>query len=229
MRVIVYTCLFGGYDQSPPLLEPEPGVEYIMFTDWETVPAPWTTRRSVPLYYVGQVTPRRLSRMPKILAHQFLPAHDISIYCDASLQFKQPFVDWAVAQVAIEDIAAPPHPKTQCIYDEAEKCIRLGLDYQRVVKEHMQRNRARGFPRHQGLTENSFIIRRNCDWVRAFNHRWSDEYHTGSQRDQLSFMFTLWEMGRLSSLRVLPVHARENQFWSQTKHLKTRVVCKPPN
>jgi hypothetical protein len=224
-KVIAYTCLFGGYDHWPQVPPLPDGVDLYIFTDLAGIPPePW--KISAKNHY-PDVTPRRRSRYAKILAHEFLPQHDISIYFDANLRFKQSFVEWAINQVAIEDIAIAPHPKTSCLYDEGAKCIRLGLDDGLTIQRQMDRYKKDGFPAGLGLTENSFIIRRNNLRMARLNIRWWSEYCIGSQRDQLSFMYALWKTDILTVLRSLPVHARDNQFWTQTEHRKSRQVCQP--
>jgi len=226
--VIVYSCLTSGYDQFPVVPAPEPGVRYLLFSDSDDdAPAPWQV---VPLRDAG-LSPRRLSRAPKIRPYCFLPPHSVSVYIDANINLHERAALRPVAEAALEraDIAVPRHVKRKwemrkhshtCTYAEAKVCAELSLDRRERIDAQMQRYRETGFPEEFGLLENCFIIRRNNDAARALNEMWWSEYLAGSERDQLSLMFCLWSLG--IPWHELSINARNNHFYTQRLHLKSR-------
>lgn len=218
-RVVLYTAITGGYDAAPEV-PAEEGVEYLLFTDdpASAPPPPW---RPVPLGNPEGLGPRRLSRLPKLRPHRYLPPHDLSIYIDPNVQIKAPLRALAVAAMRWRPIAIPPHPATRCLYREAEKCVRLERDDPRVVREQVARYRRAGFPEDYGLSENSFIVRRDCAETRALGELWQREHSAGSERDQLSLMYCLWRLGL--GLHLLRHDARDNAFYRVLPHKAPRA------
>lgn len=141
----------------------------------------------------ANLSSRRLSRLPKLRPHLYLPPHDVSIYMDANLRLRQPIRDFALSCVQELSLAVHPHPDRSCLYAEARHCIRQGIGGgESLIKKQISRYRLENFPQNYGLAENNFIIRKNNRKVNKFNDLWHDEYFAGSQRDQLSFMYCLW-------------------------------------
>lgn len=233
-KFIIYSSAFGGYDQILPVAKPDPLVEYLMFTDQPgPLPAPW---QAAPMAGTqGDLSPRQLSRLPKLAPHRYLPDHDVSIYVDANIAMTgKSMVNLAFWELRYANFAAPPHVKRRgemskhahnCLYAEASVCDELGLDYPDRIQEQMERYRAKGFPRRIGLLENCLVIRRNTELIQKLNNLWLEEYLLGSQRDQLSLMYCLWNLG--IPWRAIPIHARSNIYYQQRPHLKERNICPP--
>jgi hypothetical protein len=93
------------------------------------------------------------------------------------------------------DVATWTHPERDCTYDEAEACIRHGKDRPEVIREHIARIRADGFPAHAGLVSAGFMLRRNTPPVQALCEAWWAQLASGSIRDQLSFNYAAWKLG----------------------------------
>lgn len=226
-RIIVYSVLVGDYE---PLKEPEamdPAARYILFTDnpdlksekWEVVP-----------FDTQGLSPRRASRLPKLLPHRYLPEHDISVYIDHSLTLIEPDIA-GMARDALQgsEIAAYPHFERDCIYDEIEECLSLGKVERSRAEDFRKRLTKEQFPRQWGLLENALLVRRDTPVTRRVNELWFKEYITGPERDQFSLMYVLWraeiphaEIGNARSFRRSP-HVR----W--TKHHGARACAEHPD
>ena len=217
-RIIVYTVITGGYDALAEII-PEPDIEYWLFTDDPSIRAPHFWNISL-LVNPADLNLRRLSRLPKLRPHIFLPAHDISVYMDASLELRQPIREFAIACVREMPLAVHPHPGRKCLYVEAEKCLRVRLDDSEVINAQIERYRRDGFPANLGLTENRFIVRRKGEDIIRFNEYWYSEYLAGSQRDQLSFMYCVWRTG--IPLCQIPQNARRNPYYKIHPHRRGR-------
>lgn len=191
-KIIVYTCNFGKYETVKEPLYVDPSVEYILFTDnklltskyWRIVVVEETLKDS-----------RRTSRLPKILAHEYLPPHDVSIYIDSSLEIKvknlQKLVDECLDG---RDIALYEHYKRDCVYDEIN-FVMNDRDREVVNKElcvkQIEKYRKINYPEKNGLYENAFIIRRNTNLIINLNELWWEEYQAGTERDQFVLMYAL--------------------------------------
>lgn len=189
-KIIVYSCLVGDYED---LKEPEvvdPSARYILYTDnpdlksdkWEVVP-----------FDTLGLSPRRASRLPKLLPHRYLPKHEISVYIDHSLTLIERDIA-GMSRDALQgyDIAAYPHFKRDCLYDEIEECLALGKVDKAHAKAFCDRLKKEQFPLHWSLLENAYLVRRNSPLMQRINELWFREYIYGPERDQFSLMYVLW-------------------------------------
>lgn len=217
LRVIVYTCNFGGYEKVKEISRVEMGIQYFVFSNDPALRTnTWTVKpikTNLPLNF------RRLSRVPKILAHKLLPPHDISVYLDSSLSLKTEDVQALALEVLGDgDIALYPHFERTCVYDEIEHCKALGLEMPDVCDRFLSFLDSICFPRNAGLFENAFIVRRNTPKVRALNDYWWSLYINGSQRDQFSLMPALKEVGVTPEQIMLGKQFRTSPFLIWEKH-----------
>lgn len=148
-------------------------------------------------------SPRRNSRIHKILIHQYVDTK-YSIWIDANLKLLIPPEEAVERYLKDADIAVYGHPTRDCIYDEALTCCRLGLDNVETIIEQVKSYEDRGFGKHKGLCECGFIVRRNTPKVEQFNNAWWSEYSRHSVRDQLSFMYALHKAGLQANIITQP-------------------------
>jgi Protein of unknown function (DUF616) len=151
--------------------------------------------------------PARASRRSKLMPHRFFPDADWSIWLDnKSRLLRDPAGIIAALKSQTEnDFFAYPHFRRDCVYDEGQVVRENGLDDHRVVRERMRTYRAEGMPRHFGLIEGHFIVRRHTPAVAAFGEDWFDHVRRYSRRDQLSFPYLVWKTGfRYDLITSLP-------------------------
>jgi hypothetical protein len=215
MKVIVYTVNIGGYDKlNPAPPNCNPNIEFLYFTDGEA-PDGW---KKVEI----ESGDRKASRFWKINSH-LLPPHDVSIYVDASAEWKK-LPSKLINYLEDYDIGLPPHPTTNCIYDHALKCMTLKLGNVPIICGQVGKYFREGMPEKLGLTENGLILRKNNAKIKELNRLWWKEYSEGSQRDQLSMPYVLWKVK--PKLKILPFSARENKWFTNNLiHLKSRQIC----
>lgn len=190
-RIIVYTALTGGYESVKPPTVRDPAIRYLLFTDDPLLTAEgWET---VVIDEPG-LDPRRVSRLPKLLPHRYLPEHDISIYLDSSLTLQRGDIA-ALATECLQgrDIAAYPHFRRDCILDEIAECVRQGKAQAAPAAAWEKRLQDEGFPAHAGLLENAFLVRRNTPAMRALHEEWHALFTAGEPRDQFYLMYLLWK------------------------------------
>jgi len=214
LRVVLYTVITGKYDWLP-MIKPERNLEYWLFTDNRAFPTSTLWNKALLENPFGW-NPRRLSRLPKLRPHHFLPPHDISIYTYANVRFLRPIRDFALSCIQESPIAIHRHPSRECIYSEGAKCIELKLDDEETIRKQLERYRSENFPPDFGLAENNFIVRRNVERVNQFCDLWQSEYSAGSQRDQLCFMYCVWR----SKLHpyMIQQNPRRNHFFQRRRH-----------
>ena len=191
-KLIVYTCLFGDYEKLKEPLFQDKNVQYLLFTD---NPQLKSRKWKKIIVHTKLENPRRTSRLPKILAHKYLPPHDVSIYIDASLEFlvDDPF-KMAYDCLNGADIGLYKHYRRNCVYDEIKFCKNRGIETESVCQDISKKYKKARMPENFGLFENGLIVRRNNNKMRALNEKWWQEYTSGSERDQFSLAYSLWQL-----------------------------------
>lgn len=114
---------------------------------------------------------------------------------DANVSLRVPARHLVDEYLQTTDLAIFLHSTRACTYEEAERCIELGLDSRAIIESQMKRYRDSGFPSQLGLGEATVVIRRHTKRIRDFNNAWWSELCRHSVRDQLSFMHAAWETG----------------------------------
>jgi hypothetical protein len=191
---VVYTSLVGSYDS---LVNPQyimDGWDYICFSNdvrdakgliWEV--------RKIPFEGTNNL---RLSRFAKLNPDLVLSEYDISLYMDANLVMIDDSVEKILADLIMSNvlISIPKHPIRECIYDEAQVCIREGKDSLKLILNQINFLKQQNFPTKQGLFENNIIFRRhNRDEIKRLSKNWWQLYIAYSRRDQLSLVYLLWK------------------------------------
>ncbi|MFH4486762.1 glycosyltransferase [Vibrio metschnikovii] len=214
--IIIYTCNFGGYES---VKEPEsiiPGVKYILFTD---DPSLKSKHWDVHVIDTKSLSSSRASRLPKILPHQYLPEHDISIYVDSSITLKNKDLNQEVISVLGDNhFAFYPHFSRDCIYEEAEACISLGKVRKDPTRRFIKKIKQDGFPKQFGLVENALIVRKNTILTQRVNEFWYDLYYQNQPRDQFYLMYVLWRLDAPFSLFKDSDDFRKSPWLSFTSH-----------
>jgi len=229
MKIVVYTSIFGGYDN---LIEDQfqmEGVDFVCFTDRDIESETWKVIKSTPIYN----DPNRNAKKYKILPHRYLKDYDWSIWIDGNIKVisdirplcsGDPYKVYDHMQV---------FDKRNCIYEEAQTILKFGKinsektpergiknwkDNPRLIIEQMNRYVAEGYPQNNGLATNPIIIRDHYDSMVIKNMEdWWTEIKYNSKRDQLSFNYIAWKNG--FNFVYLQGDSRNNEYFvSVGKH-----------
>ncbi|MDR1694943.1 MAG: DUF616 domain-containing protein [Lactobacillaceae bacterium] len=197
-RKVIYTCFTGvDYDSINVNEYLDSNYEYICFTDNEkqikrgTV-GPWQVR---PLVF-AKLDNQKNNRYHKFFPNELFPEFDESIYVDTNVVVKTSKLFDAAAKISktMAFMAIPPHRRTKCIYDELEKCLKVGKDKKETLDKHRAFLEAEGFPKNLGLTENNVIYRKHNDpECIKIMQQWWNMIENYSKRDQLSLFYVLWK------------------------------------
>ena len=185
MKGVIYTCITGGYDK---LMKPKrvEKFDYVCFTDQEMEPvSPWQIK-------IIKYEPR-IDRKIKIKFHEYIHGYDYSIWVDGSIRVGAGvgrFVSGFLKSHG--DIMLARHPQRNCIYEEAVACKDGMKDDLLIIDAMMDKYRAEGYPRGNGLYANGVLIRKHNNRVIELMNTWWDEFSSGSKRDQLSLPVALW-------------------------------------
>jgi len=182
--ITVYTCSTNGRDS---LREDQctTSARFVAYVDQANLTSSvWECIRAKNIFHSA----RRNARMHKVLAHQFISS-EYSIWMDANVSLLMPAPNLINEYLSQSDIAIFKHRTRNCVYEEAQRCIDLGLDSEELISNQAQKYRNDGFAPQQGLAEATVVIRRNTGQVNNFNNAWWSEICTHSVRDQIAFMY----------------------------------------
>jgi len=189
-NIVVYTAIFGDYDV---LIDPEvveSSVDYVCFTDDETLTSEvWEIRNVTPMTDLA-LSNRRI----KILAHEYLEEYDISVYIDGNIQILERVEPIVEDYLSTTDFALYKHPERTSVFEEAEVCIEINKAEEDLIRDQMKHYHDAGFPDDRDLSENRILFRRHQKpEVRELMWSWWREVSERVSRDQLSLMFVLWK------------------------------------
>ena len=198
-RIVVYTCITGGYDNLADPKVVTPGVDYICFTDNMSMKSKVWKLRKMPEELKGYSNVKQ-QRGVKILAHRYLSEYDISVWVDGAVIVQGNINDYLkLLDLSTYSVFIPEHPVRKCIYAEKDACVRIKKikgDEIKVADRQMKRYKEEGFPVNFGLVQSNVMIRRHNDqYSKDLMEKWWDELKDNSHRDQLSFNYAVWKCG----------------------------------
>ena len=136
-KKIIYTAIFGGYDQLPdPQYKPE-GWDFICFTDSDIKSDIWEIKK-VPAIYEDST---RNARKYKVLPHRWFPDYEYSLWVDGNILIKNNINE--LIDIYLDDnisLAVHDHNQNQldprdCVYDEAELILKAGQSWMEKAPE----------------------------------------------------------------------------------------------
>jgi hypothetical protein len=189
-NIVVYTAIFGDYDV---LIDPEvieSGIDYVCFTDDETITSDvWEIKNVRPM-----TDPTLSNRRTKILSHKYLEEYELSVYIDGNIQILERIKPLIEDYLSATDFALYKHPERTNVFKEAQACIEKNKADEDPVREQMRHYRNVGFPDDQDLSENRILFRRHRKpEIKEVMRSWWHEVLERVSRDQLSLMFVLWK------------------------------------
>lgn len=197
-KVVVYTCIYGNYDDILEPLTIDSNCEYYIFTDQKIKEGSiWRIADDslIPDYCD---TPAKKNRYVKMFPYLFFPESEYSIYLDGNLQLVgHPSV---MVQNSIDrcktGIEMHLAPREHCIYDEAKNLYKVGKITKAESKYILQEYRKNNMPHGFGMCECNVIVRKHTnESCKQIMEMWWDMYSNGVKRDQLYFTYVLFRLG----------------------------------
>jgi hypothetical protein len=228
MKVVIYSCITGGYDDAVTALfasyaeaASTSDVRCVLFTD--EVAARASPRRVAsegtlewelrPLLWQHPLCQTRTARWHKVNSHLLHFDADRTIWIDGT----QKILNSKLLALQLElPIATFKHPVRTCAYQELQVCCDLKKDNELLMRQQLAAYRDGGYPPFHGLVETACIVRKTCDDVARFNQAWWHEIERFSYRDQLSFNYTMWRTGM--TYDTIPGHRQSSEFFEFVPH-----------
>lgn len=215
MRLVVYTAIFGNYDKLKPPKIINNKIKYVCFTDRKKKVKSW----EIKLVRTQNKDLRRENRKYKILAHKYFKNYDYSIYIDGNYKIICDLSKYVKVLLKANDIAVQEHIERNCIYEEAKECIARNFGDKYVILDQIKKYKKEGYPKKNGLSDNSFIIRHHTPEINRLNELWWREVKNYSVRDQISFCYIVNKLGIKYSL-IPSQRGKNSQFLKRNHHKK---------
>lgn len=197
MKVAVYSCITGGYDNIiAPLIYPS-NIDYILFTDdlnkdlkgWQVRQLPESACR-----YESNTLRNRYCKMhPEIVGIDY----DFAIYVDGNICVYSDLTSMINVVNYETGLAFHRHNVRDCIYDEYEvlKITKRGNLHN--LHKQIERYKNERFPTRYGLLEASVIVSslKNNVTKLILNTWWNEFLKSESLRDQISLPYIIWKCG----------------------------------
>ena len=237
MRAVVYTAIFGDYDQLHQPAPQDEQCDFICFTDRKTSSrvGAW---RVIHVKADHQIRPQILARRFKILNHRIFPDGrlaaqyarfslrrrvDLSIWIDASIRIKSAsFVRDMRGKLNDGDWAMFVHPDRDCIYEEARLCVTLVKCRDLPILPQVEAYRST-VPPHSGLYACGVVVRRepSVERLNRVHELWWEENLKWTYRDQLSLPFVLRQIEGCDPVPIRE-HLRDNTWFEINPHSSAR-------
>jgi Protein of unknown function (DUF616) len=218
-QISVITSIVGGKD-TPREEQTKGNADFLFYTDVPYKSKTWNVRKACDKF----IDPRRNSRAPKLLSHQYCDT-EYSIWLDGNMSLLDTPENLIEKYLKDTDIAVFNHTARDCIYEEATKCAVAGLDDPEILIEQAKTYENRGYGKNKGLCECGFIIRRHTPKVIQLNNFWWSEYCRHSVRDQISFMFAVDSIG----IRVNVIKEHWYMSFDKSSAIKKDIVEMKPH
>ncbi len=201
-KKVIYTAIFGGYDQLPDPEYIPKGWDFVCFTDSNIKSNVWNVNK-VPAIYEDST---RNARKYKVLPHRWFPDYDYSLWVDGNILIKEDInklIDIYLDKVnlAVHDHNQNVLDPRSCVYKEAQTILYFGernggnyKDDPNLITKQMNKYLHKGYPENNSLAVTMQLLRRHNqkDCIKAME-KWWEEIKYNSKRDQLSFNYSMWD------------------------------------
>ncbi|ERI04560.1 glycosyltransferase domain-containing protein [Atopobium sp. oral taxon 810] len=196
-KVVVYSCITGGYDVPLEPLMDVPQLDYVMFLSGSEVPhsTKWDIR-PIPSEIQRLANNSLINRYIKFHPHElFGDSYDASIYIDGNIQVISDLSYYADMIHPQAGIALHYHRTRNSIADEMIACNALGKGSLPKMQAQVNNYKAQGFPLDYGLLEcNIIAVDLHSTLSKKLIAEWWDEHcRFDSGRDQLALPYVLWK------------------------------------
>lgn len=222
MTLCVVTSVCGGFDLPKVPAVELPDVDYVCFSDDPgiTAPWPWRVRPLEPGCYGlrpdHSAHARRLSRLPKILPHRYLPEYAETLWLDAYYAVVGDVRELVRTGLDEHDAAMRPTIGWDCVYEEVATCLRRRLGVPEELHRQVEHLRQMGVPKRGGTWGAAIIARRRSDASERMFETWWEEYLAGSERDQVALPAALWRTGFRLGRLPNPTRPRKGLYLSDS-------------
>lgn len=216
-RMVIYTAIFGKYDNLNDPTYVDDNCDYICFTDDDTLTSNIWDIRIVKDLDVSHT--RKMAEKYSVLPHKFFPEYELSVYVDGNVLIHGDLREYAIKYMKHHNLLAFPHPWRCCAYDEAMFSMNYNPYVADNLAEMIRKYKEEGFPENMGMISAGILVRRhNQEDVMKAMECWWNEIRDNSSNDQVSFPYAAWKQNL--SYDMSPVWIYKNDYVEILKHKK---------
>lgn len=212
MSKIIYTAIFGPYDDLKTPKVVTPGWRYIAFTDQHLKSDVWEIHHR-------EMRPEgnaRTARFYKIMFHRHIET-EYSMWLDASFLINTDLNEWW--KRFKEPVTCVKHPVRDCVYKEASICIQRNKDSAQLLTKQIRNYKLSGLPAHNGLIQSGILMRKMNQAAIDLCDLWYQQVQLFSTRDQIAFGYASW---RHPVHNLIDWDYRNNNEFIHVPHLHNR-------
>ena len=204
---VIYKCVLGNYDTVEPPIKKDK-YDFVIFTDIENYHDGW-------LNVISSKTEKNLKRKClwyKTHPHYFFQNSEFSLWLDGNVSICEDGLKIIESHKLFSEISSFKHWGRDCMFDEAAEIFTLELDKPQNINFAINSANNAKLPANWGLWEtNALFINLKDELVKKALERWWQLIYLGSERDQLSFSTSLFEVGLRANHLLGEKNARTNQ------------------
>tara|TARA_R110001592_G_scaffold311902_1_gene586928 strand:- start:75 stop:770 length:696 start_codon:yes stop_codon:yes gene_type:complete len=225
-KKVIYTAIFGGYDQLPDPEYIPKNWDFVCFTDSNIQSNIWDVRK-VPAIYEDST---RNARKYKVLPHRWFPNYTHSLWVDGNILIRENVNELIENYLLETNLAVHDHNQNlldprDCVYKEAQMILHFGKqnggnykDDPNLIIKQMNHYIKEHYPSNNSLAVTMQLLRKHNedDCIKAME-QWWEEIKYRSKRDQLSFNYSLWKTNM--PFNYFKGDSRDNKYFLHTgKH-----------
>lgn len=216
-RMVIYTAIFGEYDNLNDPTYIDDNCDYVCFTDDENLKSDIWDIRIVKDMDVEH--PRKKAEHYSVLAHRYFPEYELSIYVDGNVLIHGDMRQYAIKYMKHHNMLVFPHPWRYCAYEEARFSMLCSNYMTDNLDEMIHRYEKEGFPKDMGLVCCGILVRRhNEEDVKRTMECWWNEIKDNSSNDQVSYPYATWKEN--FSYDMSPLWIYDNEYEIILHHKK---------
>lgn len=196
-KIVIYTCITGGYDHvEEPLFKSEL-ITYVLFTDDPNLEAKGWEKRLINKSQFETADFTMINRYIKLHPQEFfLNEYRYAIYIDGNIRVMSDLSPYTRKCNCKTGIAMHRHVQRICAYKEAAACILLGKGNAEMIRKLVDRYKEEGFPSNYGLCEATIIVMDLYSTTArdVLSKWWEELLKSNAKRDQLCLPYILWKM-----------------------------------
>jgi hypothetical protein len=203
MRVLVYTAIFGNYDQPKTHAPQNICADYLFFDEENSASLPGFWQDKHPRYKA------KYYKLQPYTLNDY-QGYDYVVWIDGSGTLLAPNSLEELIKYCKKGYAVFRHPDRNCIYEEVFFCKEFPKYKDQPLQDQVDAYRKEGYPRHNGLYACGFIIRDTQKDFIQLDKYWLNENLQWSYQDQLSFPYILWKYNM--GIDVIDLNLAKNAY-----------------
>ncbi len=194
-KIVVYTCVTGGYDERVEPLFCNSEVDYVFLTDNKKVSSKKWQVKIVD--NPERLDAAKLNRYYKMHPWEVFKDYDYAIYVDGNLKIVSDLSSFVNKVNEKYGFALSLHSRREKLTDELKACKMTKRGNYKKLKEQVERYLNEGYPDNYGMLEAPVIVfnLKNEFMKKVMNEWWEEFLRADSGRDQFSLPYVLWKNG----------------------------------